>query len=216
MNPRFAAAAFVHARLRKLDIFHVSDVYQLSAVLLQLESLPSYLFFQVSSRFSTSSWMTLSIGGLYLLPYSFLYQQLSEPVSLWNSSTLTTIAPEETLELPTFSLLSHTPPLPYGISSTSMPGTNPEMSLPEENILEPTNFPRNNTSSGPSSLLLLLTASTHTSSALSLSTEVPWKLTNKKKRMLKKPDKHHLPKKRKQPCEIEQLLRKQITDENVG
>ena len=154
----FAAAAFAIARLKKLDIFHVLDVSQLSAVLFPLESLPSYLLFQVSSRFSTSSLMTTSIGGLYLLPYSFLYQQLSEPVSLSNSSTLTTIAPEETLELPTFSLLSHTPPLPYGISSTSMPGTNPEKSLPEENTLDTTNFPRNNTSSGPSSLLLLSTA----------------------------------------------------------
>merc|ERR1712127_71986 len=175
---KYAAAASALAPKKEPKDFHVSDVSQSSAVLFPLESLPSYLFFQVSSRFSTSSLVTISIGGLYLLPYSSLYQQLLEHVSLSNSSTLTTIAPEETLELPTFSLLSHTPPLPYGISSTSTPGTNPEKSLPEENKLDTTDFPRNNTSSGPSSLLLLSTASTLTSSALSLTTEVPQKLTN--------------------------------------
>ena len=169
----YAAAAFALAPKKEPKDFHVSDVSQSSAVLFPPESLPSCLFFQVSSRFSTLFSMITSTGGLYLLPYSSLYQQLSEPASLSSSSTLTTTAPEEELETHTFSLLSHTPPLPFGISSTSTPGTKTERSLPEENKPDTTDSQRNNTSSGPCSSQLSSTASTPTSSALSLTTDMP-------------------------------------------
>ena len=110
INQRYAAAASAIALMIEPRIFHALDVSQSSVVLFPLESLLSYLFSQVSLRSSTSFSMITSTGGLYLLPYSSLYQLLSEPVSLLNSSTLTTTAPEQELEMHTFSLSSHTPP----------------------------------------------------------------------------------------------------------
>jgi len=55
MIPKYAAAAFAHAPKKEPKNFPALDVSQLSVVLLPPESLPSYLFFVVSLKFSISS-----------------------------------------------------------------------------------------------------------------------------------------------------------------
>ena len=61
----YAAAAYANAQERKLDIYHALDASQLNAVLLLLELSPYSLFSLLSLKFSISSLVTLSIGGMY-------------------------------------------------------------------------------------------------------------------------------------------------------
>ena len=61
----YAAAAYANALERKLDIYHALDASQLNAVLLLLELLLYSLFSQLSLKFSISSLVTLSTGGMY-------------------------------------------------------------------------------------------------------------------------------------------------------